>query len=212
MIKALILDLDGVICDTAHFHYIAWKRLAAEYDYDLSESDNEALKGVSRVDSLKRILEWAEKEISPEQFEQDLHRKNAWYLELVEEMGPQDLLPGVASFIEKAQKLQIPLALGSASKNARTVLNKVGLIQAFDVIVDASQISKGKPDPETFVTAAELLGFQPKECLVFEDSLAGIQAALSGGMRAIGIGQALDLPGAELHINNLGEYDFADFL
>jgi beta-phosphoglucomutase len=212
MIKALILDLDGVICDTAHFHYIAWKRLAAEYDYDLSESDNEALKGVSRVDSLKRILEWAEKEISPEQFEQDLHRKNSWYLELVEEMGPQDLLPGVASFIEKAQKLQIPLALGSASKNARTVLNKVGLIQAFDVIVDASQISKGKPDPETFVTAAELLGFQPKECLVFEDSLAGIQAASSGGMRAIGIGQALDLPGAELHINNLGEYDFADFL
>jgi beta-phosphoglucomutase len=131
---------------------------------------------------------------------------------LVEEMGPHDLLPGVASFVEKAQKLQIPLALGSASKNARTVLNKVGLIQVFDAIVDASEISKGKPDPETFTTAADLLGFGPSECIVFEDSLAGIQAALSGGMRAIGIGQALDLPGAELHINNLGEYDFADFL
>ena len=211
MIKALILDLDGVVCDTAHFHYIAWKRLAAEYDYELSEADNEALKGVSRVDSLIRILQWAEKEISSEQFEQDLLRKNSWYLDMVEEMGPKDLLPGVGSFVESAQKLQIPLALGSASKNARTVLNKVGLLDAFQVIVDASQISRSKPDPETFKTAAELLGFTPNECIVFEDSLAGIQAALAGGMRAIGIGKPSDLPGAELHINNLGEYNFADF-
>ena len=211
MIKALILDLDGVICDTAHFHYIAWKRLAAEYEYELSEADNEALKGVSRVDSLIRILQWAKKDISPEQFEQDLLRKNAWYLDMVEEMGPNDLLPGVGTFVETAQQLQIPLALGSASKNARTVLNKVGLIQAFQAIVDASQISRGKPDPETFTTAAKLLGFGPNECIVFEDSLAGIQAALSGGMRAIAIGKPSDLPGAELHINNLGEYNFADF-
>jgi beta-phosphoglucomutase len=211
MIKALILDLDGVICDTAHFHYIAWKRLAAEYDYELTEADNEALKGVSRVDSLIHILKWAQKKISTEQFEQDLQRKNGWYLELVEEMGPKDLLPGVGLFVETSKKLQIPLALGSASKNARTVLNKVGLIQAFDAIVDASEISKGKPDPETFVTAAEQLGVNPDECIVFEDSLAGIQAALGGGMRAIGIGKPSDLPGAERHINNLGEYNFADF-
>ncbi|MDA0686819.1 MAG: beta-phosphoglucomutase [Bacteroidetes bacterium] len=211
MIKALILDLDGVICDTAHFHYIAWKRLASEYDYELSEADNEALKGVSRVDSLIRILQWAKKEISPEQFEQDLLRKNSWYLDMVEEMGPKDLLPGVGSFVESAHKLQIPLALGSASKNAQTVLTKVGLLDAFQTIVDASQISRGKPDPETFTTAAELLGVAPNECIVFEDSLAGIQAALSGGMRAIGIGKPSDLPGAEQHINNLGEYNFADF-
>ena len=211
MIKALILDLDGVICDTAHFHYNAWKRLASEYDYELSEADNEALKGVSRVDSLIRILQWAKKEISPEQFEQDLLRKNSWYLDMVEEMGPKDLLPGVGSFVESAHKLQIPLALGSASKNAQTVLTKVGLLDAFQTIVDASQISRSKPDPETFTTAAELLGVAPNECIVFEDSLAGIQAALSGGMRAIGIGKPSDLPGAELHINNLGEYNFADF-
>ena len=211
MIKELIRDLDGVICDTAHFHYIAWKRLASEYDYELSEADNEALKGVSRVDSLIRILQWAKKEISPEQFEQDLLRKNSWYLDMVEEMGPKDLLPGVGSFVESAHKLQIPLALGSASKNAQTVLTKVGLLDAFQTIVDASQISRSKPDPETFKTAAELLGVTPNECIVFEDSLAGIQAALSGGMRAIGIGKPSDLPGAELHINNLGEYNFADF-
>ena len=198
MIKALILDLDGVICDTAHFHYIAWKRLASEYDYELSEADNEALKGVSRVDSLILILQWAKKEISPEQFEQDLLRKNSWYLDMVEEMGPKDLLPGVGSFVESAHKLQIPLALGSASKNAQTVLTKVGLLDAFQTIVDASQISRSKPDPETFKTAAELLGVAPNECIVFEDSLAGIQAALSGGMRAIGIGKPSDLPGAEL--------------
>jgi len=208
MKTAIILDLDGVICDTAHFHFLAWHRLAAEYGYELTQSDNEQLKGVSRVDSLKFILGLANKTLSNEQFETDLHRKNEWYLELVKDMGPSDTLTGVTAFFAEVANRKIPLALGSASKNANMVLTRVGLIQAFDAIVDASQVAHGKPHPETFLKAAELLGIAPENCLVFEDSAAGVQAAIAGGMKAIGIGTPEDLPGAILHLRNLGEFDF----
>lgn len=208
MKTAIILDLDGVICDTAHFHFLAWHRLAAEYGYELTQADNEQLKGVSRVDSLKFILGLANKTLSSEQFENDLHRKNEWYLELVKDMGPSDTLTGVTAFFAEVANRKIPLALGSASKNANMVLTRVGLIQAFDAIVDASQVTHGKPHPETFLKAAELLGIAPENCLVFEDSAAGVQAAIAGGMKAIGIGTPEDLPGAILHLKNLGEFDF----
>ncbi|MEK0439180.1 MAG: beta-phosphoglucomutase [Bacteroidota bacterium] len=208
MKTAIILDLDGVICDTAHFHFLAWHRLAAEYGYELTQSDNEQLKGVSRVDSLKFILKLANKSLSNEQFETDLHRKNEWYLDLVKDMGPSDTLTGVTAFFAEVANRKIPLALGSASKNANMVLTRVGLIQAFDAIVDASQVANGKPHPETFLKAAELLGIAPENCLVFEDSAAGVQAAIAGGMKAIGIGTPDDLPGAILHLRNLGEFDF----
>lgn len=208
MKTAIILDLDGVICDTAHFHFLAWHRLAAEYGYELTQSDNEQLKGVSRVDSLKFILKLANKSLSNEQFETDLHRKNEWYLDLVKDMGPSDTLTGVTAFFAEVANRKIPLALGSASKNANMVLTRVGLIQAFDAIVDASQVTHGKPHPETFLKAAELLGIAPENCLVFEDSAAGVQAAIAGGMKAIGIGTPDDLPGAILHLRNLGEFDF----
>jgi beta-phosphoglucomutase len=208
MKTAIILDLDGVICDTAHFHFLAWQRLAAEYSYALTHADNEQLKGVSRVDSLKFILQLANKTLSNEQFETDLHRKNEWYLDLVKDMGPSDTLTGVTAFFAEVANRKIPLALGSASKNANMVLSRVGLLTAFDAIVDASQVTHGKPHPETFLKAAELLGIAPENCLVFEDSAAGVQAAIAGGMKAIGIGTPEDLPGAILHLNNLGEFDF----
>jgi len=211
MKSAIILDLDGVICDTAHFHFLAWHRLAAEYGYELTQTDNEQLKGVSRADSLTFILGLANKTLSTEQFNEDLRRKNEWYLELVKDMGPLDVLPGVPSFFAEVAARKIPLALGSASKNANMVLTRVGLIQAFDAIVDASQVSQGKPHPETFIKAAELLGIAPENCLVFEDSAAGVQAAISGGMKAVGIGSAEDLPGAAIHLANLGEFDFTNF-
>jgi len=211
MKSAIILDLDGVICDTAHFHFLAWHRLAAEYGYELTQADNEQLKGVSRADSLTFILGLANKTLSTEQFNEDLRRKNEWYLELVKDMGPLDVLPGVPSFFAEVAARKIPLALGSASKNANMVLTRVGLIQAFDAIVDASQVSQGKPHPETFIKAAELLGIAPENCLVFEDSAAGVQAAISGGMKAVGIGSAEDLPGAVIHVANLGEFDFTNF-
>jgi beta-phosphoglucomutase len=211
MKSAIILDLDGVICDTAHFHFLAWHRLAAEYGYELTQADNEHLKGVSRADSLTFILGLANKTLSTEQFNEDLRRKNEWYLDLVKDMGPLDVLPGVPSFFAEVAARKIPLALGSASKNANMVLTRVGLIQAFDAIVDASQVSQGKPHPETFIKAAELLGIAPENCLVFEDSAAGVQAAISGGMKAVGIGSAEDLPGAAIHLANLGEFDFTNF-
>ena len=211
MKSAIILDLDGVNCDTAHFHFLAWHRLAAEYGYDLTQADNEQLKGVSRADSLTFILGLANKTLSTEQFNEDLRRKNEWYLDLVKDMGPLDVLPGVPSFFAEVAARKIPLALGSASKNANMVLTRVGLIQAFDAIVDASQVSQGKPHPETFIKAAELLGIAPENCLVFEDSAAGVQAAVSGGMKAVGIGSAEDLPGAAIHLANLGEFDFTNF-
>ncbi len=208
MKKAFILDLDGVICDTAVFHFEAWKRLAQEYNYELTEFDNEQLKGVSRVDSLKFILSKAKISISEEQFQQDLERKNQWYLERVSEMDHSHLLSGVNHFFEQCQKLHIPLALGSASKNARLVLEKVGLIHAFQAIVDASTVINGKPHPETFLKAAELLGFIPEHCIVFEDSSSGITAAKAAHMFAVGIGTEHDLPGADYCIPNLGEFDF----
>jgi len=211
MKSAIILDLDGVICDTAHFHFLAWHRLAAEYGYELTHADNEQLKGVSRADSLTFILGLANKTLSPEQFQEDLHRKNEWYLELVKDMGPLDVLPGVPSFFAEVAARKIPLALGSASKNANMVLTRVGLIHAFNAIVDASQVTHGKPHPETFLKAADLLGIAPEKCLVFEDSAAGVQAAIAGGMNAIGIGTPEDLPGAIMHLRNLGEFDFSKY-
>lgn len=211
MKNGIILDLDGVICDTAHFHFLAWQRLAAEYDYELTHADNEQLKGVSRADSLTFILGLAKKTLSPEQFQADLHRKNEWYLELVKDMGPQDILPGVPAFFAEVAARKIPLALGSASKNANMVLARVGLLDAFNAIVDASQVSHGKPHPETFLKAAELLNIAPENCWVFEDSAAGVQAAIAGNMTAIGIGAPSDLPGAITHLNNLGEFDFNTF-
>lgn len=211
MKSAIILDLDGVICDTAHFHFLAWHRLAAEYGYELTHADNEQLKGVSRADSLTFILGLANKTLSPEQFQEDLHRKNEWYLELVKDMGPLDVLPGVPSFFAEVAARKIPLALGSASKNANMVLTRVGLIHAFNAIVDASQVTHGKPHPETFLKAADLLGIAPEKCLVFEDSASGVQAAIAGGMHAIGIGTPEDLPGAIMHLRNLGEFDFSKF-
>lgn len=208
MKKGFILDLDGVICDTAKFHFEAWKRLAAEYHYNLTEADNEALKGVSRADSLTFILNQANHSISAEQFESDLTRKNHWYLSLVEHMDQSYLLNGVLDFFTKAKEMNIPIALGSASKNAKLVLEKVGLLNQFDAIVDANLVTNGKPHPETFLKAAELINIPPNQCIVFEDSASGVQAAISGNMYAVGIGNASDLPQANICIPDLGKFDF----
>jgi beta-phosphoglucomutase len=208
MIQGIILDLDGVICDTAKFHFEAWKRLAQDYGYALTEADNEALKGVSRVDSLKFILQKANTTLSSAKFEIDLVRKNQWYLEMVQEMDSSFLMEGVADFFEKAISLNIPLALGSASKNANLVLEKVGLLDKFNAIVDANQVINGKPNPETFLKAAEMIHIVPENCMVFEDSASGIQAAVSGKMFAVGIGSQNDLPLANYCIPNLGAFDF----
>jgi len=186
--KGFIFDLDGVIVDTAHFHYQAWKKTAAELGFDLTEEMNEKLKGVSRIDSLQKILDWAGISIPQDEFDKMTYEKNEDYLQHVDQMTKDDILPGVFVFLDKIRKGGYPIALGSASKNARHILERVGLLDMFDTIVDGNSVTKAKPDPEVFLNAAKDLKISPEDCIVFEDSLAGIQAANIANMVSIGIG------------------------
>ncbi|MGJ8683337.1 MAG: beta-phosphoglucomutase [Nonlabens sp.] len=187
--KAFIFDLDGVIVDTAKFHFIAWQRLAASLGINFTEHENEQLKGVSRVNSLKKILEWGNKEISPELFQAKMDQKNEEYLELIETLDVNDIMPGVHDFLLELKKQDQPIALGSASKNARPILEKLGIKDLFQVIVDGTNVTKAKPDPEVFLCACEQLGYSAQESIVFEDSVAGVQAANTAGMISIGLGE-----------------------
>jgi beta-phosphoglucomutase len=187
--KAFIFDLDGVIVDTAKFHFVAWQRLAASLGIDFTKEENEQLKGVSRVNSLKKILEWGNKTIPQEEFEAKMHQKNEEYLQLISTLDTSDILPGVYQFLQDLKARQLPVALGSASKNARPILEKLNIKDMFDVIVDGTNVTKAKPNPEVFTNAADQLGVEYKDCIVFEDSVAGVQAANTVNMYSVGIGQ-----------------------
>ncbi|MFT7117918.1 MAG: beta-phosphoglucomutase [Nonlabens sp.] len=187
--KAFIFDLDGVIVDTAKFHFIAWQRLAASLGINFTKEENEQLKGVSRVNSLKKILEWGNKEISPEVFQQKMDQKNEEYLDLIKSLSTKDIMPGVHDFLLNLKKQEQSIALGSASKNARPILQKLGIRDLFDVIVDGTDVTKAKPDPEVFLKACQQLNYTAQESIVFEDSVAGVQAANRAGMISIGLGE-----------------------
>jgi len=187
--KAFIFDLDGVIVDTAKFHFIAWQRLAASLDINFTEEENEQLKGVSRVNSLKRILEWGNKEISPDVFQAKMDQKNTEYLDLIKTLDTSDIMPGVHDFLLELKKQEQPIALGSASKNARPILKKLGIYDLFEVIVDGTNVTKAKPDPEVFLSACDQLGYAAQDSIVFEDSVAGVQAANTARMISIGLGE-----------------------
>ena len=186
--KGFIFDLDGVIVDTAKYHFLAWKRLAKSLDIDFTEEDNEQLKGVSRVKSLEKILSWGNKIISEDQFRELMAKKNEEYLSYIAEMGGDEILPDVPRVLHTLIEKQQPISLGSASKNARTILERVDLKKYFDAIVDGNDVSKAKPDPEVFLIAAKLLKIRPEDCIVFEDSVAGVEAANVANMISIGIG------------------------
>lgn len=187
-IKAFLFDLDGVIVDTAIHHYHAWKRLANELGFDISEAFNEQLKGVSRVDSLNIILEHGGLTL-PDEEKRDLAiRKNEWYLELVSRMTSDDILPGVAAFFSEVRKANLLTALGSASKNAPLILERIGMSEVFDAVVDGNSVRKSKPDPEVFTKGADELGVRYSECVVFEDAVAGVEAGNRAGMFTVGIG------------------------
>lgn len=204
MIKGFLFDLDGVIVDTAVFHFQAWRRLAQKLGGDFTEEQNEQLKGVSRVDSLKKIIEWTGATVSEEEFQTLMIEKNEWYLELVQGLGPQDALPGALNFLQTAYDQGIKIALGSASKNAPMILEKLGITPLFTAIIDGNNVVNGKPHPEVFLKGAEALGLEPSECVVFEDSIAGVQAAKTGGMSSVGIGDAETLQ-ADIHFTALGD-------
>ena len=204
MIKGFLFDLDGVIVDTAVFHFQAWRRLAQKLGGDFTEEQNEQLKGVSRVDSLKKIIDWTGATVSDEEFQTLMVEKNEWYLDLVKGLGPQDALPGALNFLQTAYDQGIKIALGSASKNAPMILEKLGITPLFTAIIDGNNVVNGKPHPEVFLKGAEALGLEPSECVVFEDSIAGVQAAKAGGMSSVGIGDAETLQ-ADIHFTALGD-------
>lgn len=186
--KGFIFDLDGVIVDTAKYHFLAWKQLANGLDIDFSEEENEQLKGVSRVRSLEKILAWGHKTISEDEFMRLMAEKNNDYLSYIHKMDESELLPRVRETLQFLKDKGQGIALGSASKNARHIIDKVKVKLFFEAVVDGNDVSKAKPDPEVFLMAAQQLGIEPNECIVFEDSVAGVQAANLAGMVSIGIG------------------------
>ncbi|WP_037348917.1 beta-phosphoglucomutase [Sediminibacter sp. Hel_I_10] len=203
--KGFIFDLDGVIVDTAKYHFLAWKNLANSIGVDFSEEQNEHLKGVSRKRSLEKILDWGNKTLSEEEFNRLMGLKNEDYLSHINQMDASEILPDIEKTLDFLIDKEQGLALGSASKNAKPILKKVALLHKFDAIVDGNDVSKAKPDPEVFLNAAKLLGVAPKDCIVFEDSVAGIQAANTAHMLSIGIGQKSVLHEADYIFNDFTE-------
>lgn len=205
--KGFIFDLDGVIVDTAKYHYLAWKKLAESIGVNFTERENEQLKGVSRVKSLEKILEWGNKSISEDDFMKLMAIKNDDYLTYINKMDKQEILPDLERVLNLLIQNNQGIALGSASKNAKTILKKVSLIHNFDAIVDGNDVVKGKPNPEVFLKAAKDLKMKPNQCIVFEDSVAGIQAANAADMISIGIGVAEILHEADFVFKDFTEME-----
>ncbi|MBQ0734124.1 beta-phosphoglucomutase [Aquimarina celericrescens] len=205
MKKGFIFDLDGVIVDTAKYHFLAWQNLANSLGISFSLAQNEQLKGVSRVRSLEKILEWGDKTISEEEFTRLMREKNEEYLNYISKMDINEILPDVPRILDNLISRGQAIALGSASKNARVILEKVQLIDKFHAIVDGTNVSKAKPDPEVFLIGAQQLDISPEHCIVFEDSVAGIQAANTANMISIGIGDAKVLHEADYIFTNFTE-------
>jgi beta-phosphoglucomutase len=212
-IKACIFDLDGVIVDTAKYHFKAWRRLANELGFDFTEEENEQLKGVSRVESLNLILKWGKKEENDEEVKTAMaDKKNAWYLEYIERMTADEILPGAEAFIRDAKSKNIKIVLGSASKNSRLILERIGIVHLFDAIMDGNSTTKSKPNPEVFLMGAQAVGLDPKECIVFEDAEKGIEAALAGGFYTVGVGNADVLDEAHIVIPGFEYIEYSEVL
>ncbi|TDI70140.1 MAG: beta-phosphoglucomutase [Bacteroidetes bacterium] len=201
--KGFIFDLDGVIVDTAKYHYLAWKKLSESIGIYFDEFQNEQLKGVNRINSLEKILGWGNKELSQDKFIELLARKNNDYLDYISNMTRSEILPDVVRIISFLKDTDQSIALGSSSRNARIILKKLKLIKDFDAVVDGNNVSESKPNPEVFLLAAEELNVTPQDCVVFEDSIAGVKAANEAGMMSIGIGDEKVLKEAD--------YVFTDF-
>lgn len=207
---ACLFDLDGVIVDTAKYHFLAWKRLASAWNFDLTEEQNEHLKGVSRTESLEIILKLAHHTLSKEAFEEALQIKNEWFLDFVNEMNENEILEGVTDFLHLLKQNKIVFSLASSSKNAKNILQKIGLFEQFDAIVDGNDIINSKPDPEIFEKAAKKLNTDTKKCIVFEDAVAGVEAGKRAGMKVIGIGDKEVLKEADIVVKNLKELTIKD--
>jgi beta-phosphoglucomutase len=210
LIKACIFDLDGVIVDTARYHYLAWKRLAKELGVDLTLEDNERLKGVSRMRSLEIILEIGGVSLSELEKERLANKKNTWFVDYVERMAPEEIFPGVRALMQGMRELGIKLALASSSKNAKTIIQLLHIQHEFDAIVDGTMITHTKPHPEIFLMAADKLGVEPENCVVFEDAEAGVEAAVAAGMKCVGVGSPVLLKDANRIVSTTSDFKIAE--
>lgn len=212
MIGGLIFDLDGVIVDTSEFHYQAWKRLAAELGIAFTRDDNEKLKGLSRIESLDKILSLGSSYNHRARMTAQFHKvelaeiKNSWYLESVRKLEPNDILPGVEKFLIECRQSGIKTAIASSSKNAKTVIDSLAITHLFDCLVDGASVAKAKPSPQIFLRAAEELNEEPNSCIVLEDALAGVEAARLAKMRCIGIAPKSTLLPADLVIPGFSNF------
>jgi beta-phosphoglucomutase len=212
-LEAFIFDLDGVITDTAEYHFLAWGGLAKELNLPFTREFNEELKGVSRMDSLEKILHHGGRgnDFSEEEKISLTDKKNVHYLELIQKITPKDILPEIESFIAEIKERGLKLGLASASKNAFTVLQALGLKEQFDVIVDAKTVKNGKPHPEVFLTAAEMLGVEPTNCIGVEDAIGGVDAIKRANMFAVAIGPKEAFTNADVVYESTAELSF-DFI
>ena len=211
-LKACIYDLDGVITDTAKYHYDSWKWVGDQLEYTLTEKQNMKLKGVGRKESLDKILKWSGARISEAEKQNLLHKKNQMYLEYIDTMAPDEVFPGFKEFNRKAKNAGIKVAVGSSSRNAIRIIDKLDLVLAFHAIVDGGMTPNSKPEPDIFLLAAEKLQLKPEECLVIEDSQAGLTAAKKAGMKSILYGKDKGLKGAHMQIDNWLAADLDKFI
>ena len=204
--KAFLFDLDGVLVSTEHNHFLAWQRCAHALGIAFTEKENELLKGVSRADSLKKILELGAKTISAAEFEALLKSKNDFYLESIQNLNRENLLPGVLNLLEQAKAKGIRLGVGSSSKNANFILDMLQISTYFEVVIDGNGVKDPKPHPEVFLNGASALGLDPSVCMVFEDAASGIAAAKAGGFTAVGVGNPHIADLADIYLNDLTEF------
>ena len=213
-LKALIFDLDGVLTDTAKYHYLAWKKLADELGFYFDEEINELLKGVSRINSFEIILQKnnAIDKFSPDEKENLANKKNEYYKEMIEQLTPNDILDGILPFITEARNSGVKCAVASISKNAQRVLELLKISDMFDYIADAALVKKPKPDPEIFLTCANALGFKPNECIGVEDAQAGIESIHNAGMLSVGINVAVTSITPDIVLKSTSELNFKEII
>jgi beta-phosphoglucomutase len=211
-IKACIFDMDGVIVDSAKYHFVAWQELAQDIGVKFTVQDNEQLKGLSRVDSLERILKMGNLHLDNDTKLALMDKKNQSYLQYISSMNEEEILPGVGEFIEELVAAGMKVALGSSSRNATVILERINLLSKFDAIIDGNKVTFSKPDPEVFLKGAEAMGLQPEDCVVFEDASAGVKAAIDGGFRCVGIGEEQHLSKANFVIPGFQDFRLNDLI
>ncbi len=210
-LKAIIYDLDGVITDTAHYHFKSWKWVGEQLDYNLTEKQNQKLKGVGRKESLDKILNWSGSRISEAAKQDLLVQKNKMYLKLIDNMTPEEVFEGFKTFNNKAKENGLKVAVGSSSKNAVRIIDKLDLVLAFQALVDGGMTEHSKPEPDIFLLAATKLQVEPEHCLVIEDSQAGITAAKKANMKCVHFGTDKGIKGAQMNISSWLEADLDKF-